>query len=553
MPIRVYLQIIGHTTVIKGLEDCLKNNLTIEELPEHIRREIFNRRIFSPKLNYLSTILRTLKVLEVNSVSILELNKEAEIVDDTVSPNVIKKYTFEGLSDVMRYWTELEYISLHKSLEEQDTEETTEAPSMSDSTKPFSLQELRIPTYWQIRKPISRSQRQLLETYKFDEIPSKEECRTIATAAQLSFGQVYFFFKHRVARQKRILEDPTYVPNVPKAKKPKRDKSEIEQTQQLFIKRSRKPKAPVQQAEIDTNISHSQAFKSKNNKKRKEMETEAAANNSEEEDEEEEEESGVSTKVAPERGYRAFWSTEEDNLLLQAFISFSTSDKLVAQLEQWGPIAKKLDKPNTACERRFRHLLKVENCKKAMKVAVAEKFMDPTKNLGELPKTVGELLNKYNVKDLLETTSSSTAITITNGCLAELIKILLLTPEQELPPEKASDIIRLLFSNYHEHEIRQAFVELRQLGVITKNKTTTSSRSHQFSVKFHRFIRSLAPFHPNLFQDAESFMNSSIAHFKDNKYLEYQGFYNGGSTASVLAGVANKRVRNHLYIFINNI
>jgi len=41
-----------------------------------------------------------------------------EIVDNTEEPPVTRNYTFDTLADVMRYWSELEFVSLHKTFED---------------------------------------------------------------------------------------------------------------------------------------------------------------------------------------------------------------------------------------------------------------------------------------------------------------------------------------------------------------------------------------------------------------------------------------------------
>jgi hypothetical protein len=524
MPLRVYLQIIGHTTIIKGLEECLKKNLTIDQLPENIREEMFNRRIFSPKLNALATILKGLKLLEVTSISTLELLKETELLDDTVQPPEMKHYQFIGLSDVMRYWSELEFVSLHKVLEEQDIQ--SEEPS-TDVVVPSkeSSPDLRNPSNWHIKKPISRAQRIQLETYNFTDIPSKDETRIIAQAVQLTFGQVLFYFKHRIGKLKR--QDD----NVGAKTRKKRKSTEKDETH-LFIKKSRKHKpSATQHADIDTNLEHSQAFKSKN-KKRKEMEAENA-NLSEEEVEEEEEEEAVG-KVVPERGFRATWTAEEDTSLLQAFVSFTPTNQTSNTIERWSSTSRKLDKSMAACERRFRSLQKDEKWKAAVKIAIAEKNVDSKTNTMLLPSSVKELLDTYVVKDLIETPYAST---ISNGVLAECTKILLLTPEQEIN----QDTVRQLFSNFPEHEIRQTFNELKLSGVIVKNKSSASMRSYQFSKRHNRFF-TLSPFNSNLFKETTDFIEASSSILNDNASMEYQSFNTGGATASVLASVANNKV-----------
>jgi hypothetical protein len=63
MPVQLYLQVIGLTTQIEGIEEAAANHVTIEQLNDDIRRQIFSAVKFSSKLNGLLMFLKQLKLL----------------------------------------------------------------------------------------------------------------------------------------------------------------------------------------------------------------------------------------------------------------------------------------------------------------------------------------------------------------------------------------------------------------------------------------------------------------------------------------------------------
>jgi hypothetical protein len=74
MPIKIYLQVIGHATIIPGIEDCITQGITIQQASDSIRHALFNRRVFTSKLNILVCILRDLQLIRYannNNVKLL--------------------------------------------------------------------------------------------------------------------------------------------------------------------------------------------------------------------------------------------------------------------------------------------------------------------------------------------------------------------------------------------------------------------------------------------------------------------------------------------------
>lgn len=72
MPIKIYLQVIGQGSWIDGLEQCIQQELSIEQAPDSVRHALFNRRVYSSKLNQLTEILKELNLIsaEANNVRI---------------------------------------------------------------------------------------------------------------------------------------------------------------------------------------------------------------------------------------------------------------------------------------------------------------------------------------------------------------------------------------------------------------------------------------------------------------------------------------------------
>ncbi len=63
MPVQLYLQTIGLTIQIDGIEEAVQQHSTIEQLSEPIRRQIFAGFKFSSKLNILLNYLKQLELL----------------------------------------------------------------------------------------------------------------------------------------------------------------------------------------------------------------------------------------------------------------------------------------------------------------------------------------------------------------------------------------------------------------------------------------------------------------------------------------------------------
>ncbi|KAL6059382.1 hypothetical protein QOT17_014219 [Balamuthia mandrillaris] len=138
MPIRLYLQVFAQTSLIDGLDEAREQNLLIEELPAPIKDALFYRRLY---MRHVYTVLNVLQDMHLvrtigDTVSLerLWLSREACILDTTQktteTPGLVRHYRFDSLAEVMRYWTDLEYLSqytttedINRTEEEQDAED----------------------------------------------------------------------------------------------------------------------------------------------------------------------------------------------------------------------------------------------------------------------------------------------------------------------------------------------------------------------------------------------------------------------------------------------
>ncbi len=59
----MFLTVVGQTKVVQGLEELMGRGLTVEQTPENIRGELFHRRVFVRRLNYLFDTLAKLKLI----------------------------------------------------------------------------------------------------------------------------------------------------------------------------------------------------------------------------------------------------------------------------------------------------------------------------------------------------------------------------------------------------------------------------------------------------------------------------------------------------------
>lgn len=81
MPIRLYLQVIGQTSIIDGLDEYKDTDVLFEELPTAIKDALLYRRLFMRHIYGIFAVLEELQLLhylgEDKSLERLFLSKEA--------------------------------------------------------------------------------------------------------------------------------------------------------------------------------------------------------------------------------------------------------------------------------------------------------------------------------------------------------------------------------------------------------------------------------------------------------------------------------------------
>jgi hypothetical protein len=116
-----------------------------------------------------------------------------EIQDTTCIPHSKRVYSLDTFTDVMKYWSELEFISLHKILEEEEEESTS---SLDRNNLPRTLPDVQNPNNWKVAKHLTRGHRVLLDKHNPTAEPlSKDECAKVARACHLSTSQVAMYYR----------------------------------------------------------------------------------------------------------------------------------------------------------------------------------------------------------------------------------------------------------------------------------------------------------------------------------------------------------------------
>lgn len=419
-------------------------------------------------------------LVDTEMIKHLKLEKTAKIEGDS---NGEPPHTFylDHLSDVMRYWSELEFHSLHSVLDEEVDEDSSDMPPPPKSHSESTQAVLSNPKNW--RHKMNRLQRVLLDKHIIES--PQPDYQAVGQSLQLSSSQVALYHVNKQRRRKRNQPQDDQEQQSTPTKKTKKQKnknpeeSPEEERPPIPPQPEKTVKAfkwkPIQKSISDTP-------KKKTSKKSQQEET-----------------------PSDTRPTRVTWTTQEDLLLLQTFVANKTSknqpneaeneieameeaeaepvqeeqptsNNTPQHLQQWKDVSQRLGKPPTACHRRFLQLMKKQNYYRAVQVALADKQLSSTSPLGThyLPSSIQQLKEEYNVKDLI---GSETSV-VTNPVLGDLIKMILLTPDSEYNPEHAYEALQ----QYSQSEIDQCFHQLKSSGVIVKSKGATT-RGWQLSLK----------------------------------------------------------------------
>ncbi len=119
----MYLQVIGHTKLVEGLEDAIERALTIRELTSEIRQALFHRRVYIRHIYTLLDIMTSLQLVRpatednVHSMQMMYLERKVNIPCTLPSGCTLHEHVFNTITDVGKYWDELESLSLSNNPE----------------------------------------------------------------------------------------------------------------------------------------------------------------------------------------------------------------------------------------------------------------------------------------------------------------------------------------------------------------------------------------------------------------------------------------------------
>lgn len=397
-----------------------------------------------------------------------------------------------------------------------------------------SLNEVEDPRNWKVQQPITRGQRKQLEKYEFseDSPPSSQQIVQIARECKLRVSQVSLYFKNYLARKRRE-SAPLIMPTetlTPASKKRSRRAKFVEASNSLSLPASRRAEP--------------------NKKKLKKNENgESEAEEDVEEDEDIEKRGNEETQdITTMLPHRSTWSSVEDSKLMESFILLADEDdnsieEMISNEATWTTISKKLGKPPAACWRRFQKLMKDGNCKTAVRVAIKEKQMKSSNEVEpiKLPENVASIHKKFAITELGEEKWGKLYPPLSNSVLADCIIVMLQIPEEDI--QSSEEFSMSLITKYSEEDIRIAMKELKERGVIVKNKNSHSKRSYQLSSKFNRFITSQA-LPPTFFSDCrDAYTKYCGTEALEPGVCKFPELSNGGNVATTLALLQQGAVR----------
>eukprot|EP00026_Physarum_polycephalum_P000531 Phypoly_transcript_00532.p1 GENE.Phypoly_transcript_00532~~Phypoly_transcript_00532.p1 ORF type:complete len:1497 (+),score=324.58 Phypoly_transcript_00532:43-4533(+) len=456
-PLDLFLTVVGQTTIVPGLEDLMGRGLTLEQLPQHIQQALFHRRAFARRLNVLLEILTKLNLItkKHTEFEVFYVAQDAETKDITVNPPQMRKYHFGDTPDVMLYWTELEYIALHKSEQEDEDEEELEH---EDLLMVEGLPQLQNRFSWNLPGLRLNKQQKLILDGATPH--TREEYQDLANKTGLSLIEVTGHYD-RVAKRMKLKKQ---------SEEMKKQKEEAKKEKEEAKKRK------AEEAKAKT--------------KAKEI--------------------GPAAKKSRGKGQRTrvVWTPHEEHSMLKEFISEMNKTDGWSKLdtaalvppysaEIWIKISEFVGKSADSCCRRAKAIVsKFPEPRRIVQLAKA-KALNPAQKLIPLPATV-ENLHKYFTLEL-PGYKEPKARTPSDSALPDILRIILQEPENDYNSALAMRIL----SNFKEEEIVENFEKLSALGYITRSRVAGISRGYQFSITYQKFFKDLFP--PKLFEEENAF------------------------------------------------
>lgn len=564
MPVKLYLQVIGQTQKIPGLEDCLADDLTIRQLPVAIKSALFHRRVFSRRLNDLLDVLRKLKLVgcqEEHSTSYeaMHLERHGEI-EDRISERsgTVRRYTFNTFADIMKYWTELEYISLARIvIEDEENGEESQSkleednedemggggggstggggPNNNGGKDPFggTLPELTRRANWSSLKPLNRAQISVLDQHEFAHAPTKAEITYLATQYHIPTVQVMNHYKlkmkkraqHTLTRRTatRTTRKRTVTSGLPTTRKGRKRKSATDDGSGL-VDDSGRPR-------ISFAIDTSRRKRKRAALPRLDMERR------EDEDEDESLDEAARAAAVPQR---TNWLPDEDLALIRTFVHVraeaGTEEREASEDELWVHIGRLMSKPASVCKQRIHSLLKGQHLEPAVQILIdhlnRRDAAPLTRSETPLPETVEEVGQRYLIAAPFKSAPLPPVAPIISAA-EDMYKMILLMGTRG---EEVAEWAWRLFPYFTEDELDLALQRLRQAGLIVKARGREGVR-FQLSDKFKKMCVS----HKlnTLSEEAREFAQQ----IREGSALTIGPMTNGGSVAHLLSLLHDGSVR----------
>jgi hypothetical protein len=320
---------------------------------------------------------------------------------------------FESLADVMRYWSELEYIALHRALENDDDENSAEGTDLATTNSANLPQEALVRYNWTGLNVLTNYQKKVLNDNKEEATQDNEEyekvtpkIQDIAKKSRLSAQQVLMYYKKIKLRALKRARTIAKKKEARYRSEKEEMEEEIEDLQTTTPRRKSGKKKAVAATEEDEMSTEEPGrpnalFGSFNRPQRPgtqranisirfdtgnfgalrgaiesatpgENQLEYAREEEEEYDLEEEQQANK-TRVRPTR--KVFWNSEEDFIILKHYTVQRADNPALGPQDDvdWTALSNIIHKPPEACKKRLKYLMRFTQCQRAVQAAIEQR------------------------------------------------------------------------------------------------------------------------------------------------------------------------------------
>lgn len=385
----------------------------------------------------------------------------------------------------MRYWSELEYIALHREIENDDDENSTGVTEVATTSYSSHLPPEALVRYnWTGLNVLTNYQKKVLNEGKDDVTQDNEDyekitpkVQEIAKKSRLSAQQVLMFYKkiklralkrartlakkkearHRSEKEELDDEIEDLNTTTPRRKGGKKksvnaaaDEDEMSteepgRSNALFgsFNRPQRPGAQRQNISIRFDTGNFGALRGA-------IESATPGENQleypreEEEDYDLEEEQHVNkTRVRPTR--KVFWNSDEDFIILKHYTVQRADNPALGPQDDvdWSSLANIIHKPPEACKKRLKYLMRFTQCQRAVQAAIEQRHRQQSSKDGsdmlalssalntlekqqsitfDLPKSIKDFEQLFEV-DSVQKQPELQLSTAANSVLADYLKV----------------------------------------------------------------------------------------------------------------------------------